>query len=67
VTTERRPRIEKSHGKDEAAADTAEVAMERFNSLARKLVRVDRDELREQERRYSEDKEARQTDKTKTP
>jgi hypothetical protein len=66
VTTEHKRHIEKSHGKDEASADAAEATMERFNSLARKLVRVDRDELRERERRYSEDKEARRVDKSKT-
>jgi hypothetical protein len=46
--TERRPRTERSHGKDEVAADAAEATMERFNSLARKLVRVPRHELEEE-------------------
>jgi hypothetical protein len=67
VTTGHKRHIERSHGKDEAADGTAEAATERFNSLARKLVRVDRDELREQERRYSENKEARRKNKIKPP
>ena len=45
MTTDSKPRTERSHGKDEAAADTADAAMDRFRLLARKLVRVPRDEL----------------------
>lgn len=43
---DRKPRSERSGGKDEATGATAEVAMERFKMLARKLVRVSPDELR---------------------
>jgi hypothetical protein len=60
-------RTERSYGKDEAVAEAPETAMKRFKALARQLVHVDRDELRDQERRYTENKTIRHTIKKKPP
>jgi hypothetical protein len=45
VTTERKRRIEKKPNKDEAIGATVDAPMDRFKSLAKRLLLVSRSEL----------------------
>jgi hypothetical protein len=56
---ERRPRTEKNVAKDEADAADPSTAMDRFRSLARKLVKVPREELERQRRQHEAAKAAK--------